>query len=102
MNTAPSAKAEDIRTGRVIIEARLQYKPAEQIIKLPAASQVIGVHHGIDGIKLFVICNPHLPDAERTFCLRRSDEILPEPAAYYRYVGTLYETPALHIFEKRA
>lgn len=98
MNSA----ATDIRIGRVITEARLKYELEEQTIKLPAASQVIGVRHGLDGITLFVTCNPQLPDTDRTFCLRRSDEALPEPYAYYRYIGTLAETPAVHVFEKRA
>jgi hypothetical protein len=102
MNTMPAAtKAED-RTERVIIEARLTYEPAEQTIKLPAASQVIGVRHGIDGIRLFVTCNARLPDVDRMFCLRKSGEALPEPQAFYRYIGTLDETPAVHVFEKRA
>lgn len=103
MNTVPATtKSDETRTGRVIIEASIRYEPAEQTIKLPAASQVVGVYHAHDGIKLIVTCNPNLPDTERTFCLRRSGELLPEPAAYYRYVGTLHETPAVHIFEKRA
>jgi hypothetical protein len=103
MKTVPAqAKADDARTERVITEARLTYEPAEQTIKLPTAAQVIGVRHGLDGIRLFVTCNPHLPAIDRVFCLRKSDEALPEPQAFYRYIGTLDEMPAVHVFEKRA
>lgn len=97
MSTAPTGT----KTVRVITEARLTYEP-EQVIRLPAAAQVIGVRTRQGGITLYVTCNPHLPNADRAFCLRRSDEPLPEPAAHYRYVGTIDDTPALHIFEKRA
>jgi hypothetical protein len=102
MNTMPAEAKADDRTRRIITEARLTYEPAEQTIKLPAAAQVIGVRQGLDGIRLYVTCNPHLPAVDRIFCLRKSDEALPEPQAFYRYIGTLDATPAVHVFEKRA